>query len=270
MKKRLVVFVQLLPAIVSLLVLGAHFLRSGSIILFFLTVALTFGLFIREPFMARVTQVALILATIEWGRYAIVFVSARMEAGQPWQRLAIIIGVVGLVSFASIFVFRTQAIKSMYHLDTDESVAASKRQSEEPGETNGMGRETVSVPASKEFMEVHKHKIILNALSPLAFLLMDFFMVGGVFALVGIGFANNSLRRKMNRIGGELALNQKKTNFLRQTILMLGVSLAIMLYFYLTMPTPITQKITMSVVAAYAVFICLVGYLEYNHKEQVC
>ena len=119
MKKRVIVFVQLIPVILSLLVLGAHFLRSGAMFLMLLSVILIFCLFIREPLLARIIQLVLFLATIEWLRFAFVFASDRAEAGQPWTRLVIISGSVALVSFASMFVFRTKSLKEMYRLDKD-------------------------------------------------------------------------------------------------------------------------------------------------------
>ncbi len=264
MKKRLVVFCQLLPVIISLLVLGAHFVRSGNILLMLVSIALIFSLFVREPFMARTMQIVLLGAAAEWIRFAFVLVSARMEDGQPWTRLAIVIGGVVLLAVASIFVFYTKSLKEMYHLAEDENQETSKNQSAGVG---GSAVRNTAGAASAELLELHGKKVLLNALSPFALVLMDFFMVGGVFALVGVGFANNSLRRKMNVIGGVLSLQEKKTNFFRQTVLMLGISCAIMLYFYLSMPTPIMQKITMSVVAAYAVFMCIVGSIEYLHKD---
>jgi hypothetical protein len=114
--KRLVIFVQLIPVVLSLLVLGAHCLRSGSLLLMVLSLILVLCLFIREPIMARTIQLVLFLSTVEWLRFAFVFASARAAAGQPWTRLVLISGGVALVAFASIFVFKTKALKELYHL----------------------------------------------------------------------------------------------------------------------------------------------------------
>ncbi len=116
MKKRILIFIQLMPVIVSLLVTGVHFLRSGNIFLMILSFIFTLCLFIREPLLARVIQFALFLATIEWLYSAFIFASARADADQPWARLVVIMGTVALISFSSIFVFYTKSLREMYHL----------------------------------------------------------------------------------------------------------------------------------------------------------
>ena len=269
MKKRLIVIGQLVPVVISLLVLAAHCARSGSIIFMFLSIALAFGLFIREPFLARTVQLVLLLSTIEWLRFAYVFASARVEAGQPWTRLVLISGGIALLTFASIFMFYTKTLKEMYHLD--ENINSPETDKLETGEgevSTKSDTQSAAQKISKEFLEVHNKKILLNALSPFSFLLMDFFMGGGIIALIWVGFTNNSLRRKMKTIGGKLSSEEKKRSFFRQMIPMLCISGGIMVYFYLSMPTPIIQKITISVVAGYALLMSAFAYFEYLYKGQ--
>jgi len=117
MKKHLVVFFQLVPVILSILFIGAHFLRAGNSVLVAISLVLLCCLFIRHPLTVRLMQLALFLSTIEWVHIGLILTSARSDAGLPWGRLAIILGVVALLSFASIFVFYTKALKNRYNLE---------------------------------------------------------------------------------------------------------------------------------------------------------
>ena len=59
---------QLFPAVLSLLVLGAHFLRVGQVMLLVAVVAMLVLLAVRRPWAARVVQVGLLLGAFEWIR----------------------------------------------------------------------------------------------------------------------------------------------------------------------------------------------------------
>lgn len=116
MRKNLGTFLWLLPVIVSMLLIGAHFLRSGSLVLVAVSLMLLLVLLIRHPLAARLLQLALLLATVEWVRTAFVFIMARAAAGLPWVRLAWILGAVAGVSAAAIFVFCSKTLKERYRL----------------------------------------------------------------------------------------------------------------------------------------------------------
>ena len=88
------------PAI-SLLLLGAHFFRDGAWPLAAACAALVFLLAWRRPWVPRLLQVALALGTVEWLWTTFVLVQERVAEGRPWMRLAIILGVVTLVTAAS-------------------------------------------------------------------------------------------------------------------------------------------------------------------------
>lgn len=63
MKKRFVVFCYLAPVMLSLLMIGAHFLRTGNFIVPIMSLLLIMSLGVREPLVARTVQFALVLAT---------------------------------------------------------------------------------------------------------------------------------------------------------------------------------------------------------------
>ena len=80
------------PAL-SLLVLGAHFLRQGGWLLPTACVMLAVSLAWQRGFVMRLIQVALALGAVEWAWTAYMLVQQRVADGRPWMRMAIILGV---------------------------------------------------------------------------------------------------------------------------------------------------------------------------------
>lgn len=109
-------FLQLLPVILSALLLAAHFLRDGALPLVALSALLPFLLLIRRPWAARIVQIALAAGAVLWWQTLTEFVAMRQAFGQPWTRLAIILGVVVLFTLGSAFVFYLPALRQRYQL----------------------------------------------------------------------------------------------------------------------------------------------------------
>ena len=110
------VFLRLLPVILSFLVLGAHYLRSGPFILVLILLGLPFVLFVKKEWAARLIQVVLILGALEWIRTLVALIQERLVFGEPWTRMAIILGTVALFTGASALVFRANILKERYGL----------------------------------------------------------------------------------------------------------------------------------------------------------
>lgn len=111
-------FVRLLPVILSSLLLGAHFLRAGLTILAVLIVLFPVLLLVKRAWVARLAQFVLVLGGIEWIRTLLVFVAARREMGQPWTRLAVILGTVALFTIGSGLLFSLSgALRKRYGLE---------------------------------------------------------------------------------------------------------------------------------------------------------
>ncbi len=108
--------VKLLPVVLSCLLLGAHFLRAGMLPLVVVCLALPGLLLLRQPWVARLVQAVLVLGALEWLRTLVVLVAQRSAAGQPWDRLAIILGVVTTVTAASALVFCCRSLRDRYRL----------------------------------------------------------------------------------------------------------------------------------------------------------
>src|SRR5512140_2875026 len=109
-------FVQLFPAILAAIVLGAHFLRAGHPALVLASLCLIVLLFVRRPWAARVVQAGLCLGTLEWLHTLTVLVTLRMQSGEPFTRLAIILGSVAAVTALSAVLFQTRTLRQRFHL----------------------------------------------------------------------------------------------------------------------------------------------------------
>jgi hypothetical protein len=104
----------LLPVVLSLLVLGAHFLRAGNIVLVLGVFVVLALLFVRRPWAARVVQVTLLLGTLEWGHTLITLAVIRMQVGEPVRRLLIILASVAAVSLLSAWLMQVGALRHRY------------------------------------------------------------------------------------------------------------------------------------------------------------
>jgi hypothetical protein len=94
--------------------LAAHFLRADHLLLALLTAAISLALFIRHQWIARIVQFALVAGTIEWLRTSVILVLERQSLGQPWFRLASILGLVILLSVFSIFALESESMRKRY------------------------------------------------------------------------------------------------------------------------------------------------------------
>lgn len=91
----------LIPIVLSALTLGAHFLRAGHPLLALAAVALPLLLVPRSAATLRLMQGLLLLGALEWLRTLAGILELRRALGQPWQRMAVILGAVALVTALS-------------------------------------------------------------------------------------------------------------------------------------------------------------------------
>jgi len=100
----------------ALVVLGAHFYRAGLWPLVLACLALIALLAWPRAWVARLVQAALLAGAVEWVWIAYGNVQRRIAIGQPWTRLALILGAVALFTAASALVFRDDRIKARFGL----------------------------------------------------------------------------------------------------------------------------------------------------------
>lgn len=105
---------RLSPVIASLLLLAAHFLHGGHDALVVLMLLLPFLLLIRRPWVPPLTKLVLVLGAVEWLRTLITLAQMRMAFGEPWLRLAIILGAVAVFTLLSTLVFSLKAVRRRY------------------------------------------------------------------------------------------------------------------------------------------------------------
>lgn len=105
------VAVALVLAILSALLLGAHFLRDGSYAGVAVSLVTPAVLLARRAWAVRVVQAFLVVAAGIWTHAAIGMVQQRMLAGQPWIRLAVILGSVALVAVAGALTLQAGSVR---------------------------------------------------------------------------------------------------------------------------------------------------------------
>ena len=105
------------PIVLSLVVLGAHFLRDANHLGVAAAVGLIGLLIVKRSGAARAVQVALLLGALEWVWTIYDLVQARAAMGMPATRMVVILGVVAAVTALSAGLFQTSALKRIYGLD---------------------------------------------------------------------------------------------------------------------------------------------------------
>ena len=109
-------FFWLLAPALSLAVLGAHFHRAGHWPLVAGCAALIVLLALPRAWAARVVQACLVVGALEWVWTALLLIQQRQALGQPWLRLALILGAVALGTAAAALVFRSAPLRRRFGL----------------------------------------------------------------------------------------------------------------------------------------------------------
>jgi hypothetical protein len=107
-------FLRLLPAIISCLLLGAHFMRMGLLPIATVCALVPPVLMLRKPWAALAVQFVLVAGSVEWVRTLIGLYAARQAAGLSGERMALILGAVAAFTLASALLFRTRALRERY------------------------------------------------------------------------------------------------------------------------------------------------------------
>ncbi|MDO9073053.1 MAG: hypothetical protein Q7U73_07290 [Rubrivivax sp.] len=104
----------LLAPALALLLLAAHFYRAAEWPWVLASLALLPMLALRRAWVPRVLQLALLVGAIEWVWTAALLAQQRLALGQPWLRMACILGAVALLTLAAAGVFRSAGLKARY------------------------------------------------------------------------------------------------------------------------------------------------------------
>jgi len=109
-------FLKILPIIICFLLMAAHLSRANLNILMAASLILPLILLWKSRVSARIVQIVLILFGLEWIRALIYYARVRIENGEDWLRLAIILIVVAIINFVTIFVYRSRYMIDRYNL----------------------------------------------------------------------------------------------------------------------------------------------------------
>ncbi len=109
-----------IPIVLSLVVLGAHFLRDGNMPLVAACLILIGLLLVRHVLVARLVQTALVLGALEWLWTLYRLVEVRVALEQPYLRMTIILVVVAAISLCSALLFQTQTLRKVYRAGRSE------------------------------------------------------------------------------------------------------------------------------------------------------
>lgn len=104
----------LMPTLLSLLVLAAHFLRAGQPWLAAASLALGTLTLVPRRWAAWTLQAGLLLGAAEWVRTTMVYVQARQAMGMPSGRLMVILGSVALVTALAASLYRTPRLRRRF------------------------------------------------------------------------------------------------------------------------------------------------------------
>lgn len=104
----------LLAPALALLLLAAHFYRATAWPWLVLTLLLLPLLLLRQRWVPPVLLVALLAGAAEWAWTAAMLAQQRLALGQPWQRMAWILGTVAVLTLAAPLVWRLPGMKARY------------------------------------------------------------------------------------------------------------------------------------------------------------
>lgn len=99
--------VRFLPLALSSLLIAAHFLRTGNILVTIGCLAVPLLLLIRKPAVRIGVQIMLVIAAVEWVRTAFMIAQERAASGAPVTRMFVILGSVALFTLLSALPLRT-------------------------------------------------------------------------------------------------------------------------------------------------------------------
>ena len=101
------------PAL-ALLLLAAHFFHARAGLVAALCILLITLLFVPRAWAGRIVQVVLVAGAIEWVLTAYTLAQVRMQHGDPYLRLVIILGSVALLTAVAAALFQHPALQARF------------------------------------------------------------------------------------------------------------------------------------------------------------
>jgi len=111
--------VKYIPAIISFIIIGAHFLRSGDMWLMSVSLLFPFTFLIKKRWPIIVSSIALSIGSLMWLITAMHYILQRIEVGEPYLRLTFIFaGIIALTIFSSLLL--KAILKTLPYKNTQE------------------------------------------------------------------------------------------------------------------------------------------------------
>jgi hypothetical protein len=108
------IFLLMLPTVISFWVLGAHYLREGNWVMVGACVVMPGLLLMRQRWVVRALQFLLVLGCVEWVLTARELMGERMARQEPFLRMILILGGVGVFCLIAAGLLETGRVKKRY------------------------------------------------------------------------------------------------------------------------------------------------------------
>ncbi|MFC2161591.1 hypothetical protein ACFLRX_08070 [Acidobacteriota bacterium] len=110
----------LLLPIISSVLLAAHFSRADLNLLVPFALVFPFILFIKQKWTIRIFQIYLIVGSLIWIERLLYLRRMRIAAGESWTVMAIILGVVALITLLSAWILQNKKLLKTYESEKKE------------------------------------------------------------------------------------------------------------------------------------------------------
>lgn len=117
----------LMLPVLALLLLAAHLVHAGLRPLAVLAILLMGLLAVPRPWASRTLQVVLAVATIEWILTTVGLAQLRLRLGEPYVRLAVILGSVTLFTALAALAFQHPVLRAYFRLPAKSTAGPAAR-----------------------------------------------------------------------------------------------------------------------------------------------
>ncbi len=107
-------FIRIIAFVVACLLLGAHFLRQGSLPLVGVCLLAPFLFFVKKRWALSVLQVFAYGGAAVWLYTTITLVRHRMAVGAPWTRMSLILLGVAAFTLLAAYLISSDVLKKRY------------------------------------------------------------------------------------------------------------------------------------------------------------
>lgn len=105
---------RIIPVIIAWLLLAAHYSRADNIVFMILSLLIPFLLLLKKRWALISLQVLTYAGALVWVQTTIQYARQRAIDGEPWLRLAIILGTVAFFTLISALLLNSKKVKKTY------------------------------------------------------------------------------------------------------------------------------------------------------------